>query len=188
MGAAKEPALASAAMVEGGASVEGTTTVGPAIGACRNLLWLVCASSPAPALLRSEGAVPSAPPAPAAPTAASPPAAPAAARDVMLPLQRSLTAAALATPASAPSARALAPPSAARGQAPTLGRPSHSLACPEWVTVGVLQGTHTRRAHARHAPCMQPTAPCTRHAPCDAACDAAWFTCPAVAEWRRTSE
>ena len=161
MGAAKEPALASVAMVEGGARVEGTTTVGPAIGACRNLLWLVCTSSPAPALLRSEGAVPSAPSAPAAPSAASAPAAPAApaaACDVMLPLQRSPTAAALATPASAPSARALAPPSAARGQAPTLGRPSHSLACPEWVTVGVLQGTHTRRAHTRHTPFMQPTA------------------------------
>ena len=54
MGATKEPALASAAMVEaamveGGAGVEGATTVGPAVGACRNLLWLVCASSPAPA-------------------------------------------------------------------------------------------------------------------------------------------
>ena len=49
MGATKEPALASAAMVEGGAGVEGATTVGPAFGACRNLLWLVCASSPAPA-------------------------------------------------------------------------------------------------------------------------------------------
>ena len=57
---------ASMAIVGGAIVNGGPTIVGGAIVACRNLLWLVCASSPAPALLRSEGGAPSTPAAPAA--------------------------------------------------------------------------------------------------------------------------
>ena len=61
-------AIVGGAIVSGGPTIVsgGPTIVGGAIVACRNLLWLVCASSPAPALLRSEGGAPSTPAAPAA--------------------------------------------------------------------------------------------------------------------------